>query len=72
MLIIDWLLVNQDDVDAAGPYHGKSRSEIERVKGILKDGWEGLSVEGINNCCLSFRGKLELVLANGGQNNFDG
>ena len=42
------------------------------MREILEREWQGLSVEKITNRCEAFRSKLELVLQNDGDNNFNG
>lgn len=51
---------------------GQSRDQLENVKRLLHIEWERLPIDLINRHCLDLRNKLELLIANKGNNNFRG
>lgn len=61
----------KDSMEGEGPFTGASQATAQRVRNAMYKCWAELSEEGIRNRCADFRYKLELVVINGGRNNFN-
>lgn len=61
----------KDSIEAERPFKGTSQETAEQVKDAMVKCWRELPLEEIANRCTDFKYKCELVVRNGGNNNFN-